>query len=180
MFITLPHAAQNLHPWMANRSPQGWRTDTIQGKGGHCYCKRNDAKGIALMEYRGQHESTARLRLPGSDEFPSNYEMEYFADVHDGRIEVINLDFPEMYMMTYGNGTELFCRVGHLTLPSGSGHWVLLHSYLDNGSDIACAARRRQAMFSCSSPGCCLGVERHCTSSSQIRNTYVVFAMRPN
>ena len=52
----------------------------------------------------------------------------------------------------------MFCRVGHLTLPSGSGHWVLLHSYLDNGSDVACAARRRRAMKTCSSPGCCLVV----------------------
>ena len=121
-------AAEDPTAWMVNRDVFGWMKDRQRATE---YAKQSKVLRERLaqrLEERGLEARAFRLRLPGPAGFPGNEEMDDFAHILGGRIEVAELDDPSVPVTTHGVGRFLF-RILYQNISdikgASCGHWVL-------------------------------------------------------
>ena len=64
---------------------------------------------ISVMEFHGKVDEADRLRQAGPDGYPGMDELDYYAEVLEGRIEMTGTHNPDDPLVTYGDsGPPLF------------------------------------------------------------------------
>jgi hypothetical protein len=123
------YAARNPKQWLkieGGRDPDG--TARLAGK------QRKDQRHartildevVGRMLSLGLDEQAERLTRAGSAGFPGDEDLPFFAQVVGGTIQVVPLTLGEFQApAAFGTG-PLYATVGHVLLPSGAGHFVLL------------------------------------------------------
>ena len=89
------------------------------------------------------HIAAQRLALEGSRGYPSTDEMQYLAEMLQGKMERVDLEEPASPMTTYGEEGPVLFRIAHQNIaqdPTDTcDHWVLI----DLGPSASKEARLR-------------------------------------
>ena len=114
-------AARNVEQWMEHRDDHGWRHHRDMEREDLGAAKALLGKVIAHMQSLGMADEAERLTLAGPRGYPGMDELKYFAAVLEGRIELSDVDEPNMPIVYYGDVGPLLFRVGHQWLGTEDG-----------------------------------------------------------